>query len=133
MGFTTVWYRGAEFTANDTVIEVWLFEVCRQMDTDAETDPWLDELRGEWRLQATSGFGFGPTPALDKFLDTDDRRKRIADIFRKTLETLAHPHRFITPDELSQSGIGGKEVIYSKNLPTQMVIDVGKRFLALLD
>jgi hypothetical protein len=132
MSSTTVRYRDAEFVANDLPIEVWMLEVARQMDADAGSDPWLDAVREEWRLQATSGFGFGPSPALDKYLDTDDRRERLASYFRKALQALSQRGDTITPDELSQSGIGGEEVIYTQGLPTQMTIDVGEQFLALI-
>jgi hypothetical protein len=132
MSSTTIRYRDSEFVANDTPIEAWMYEVSCQIDADAGTDPWLDELREEWRLQATSGFEFGPCPALDKFLDTDDRRERLAGYFRKALTTLAQRGSVIPPEELSRSGIGGKEVIYTQGLPIQMVIDVGEQFLALI-
>jgi hypothetical protein len=132
MSSTTIRYRDVEFVANDTPIEVWLFEVSCQIAPDTGIDPWLDELREEWRLQATSGFEFGPCPELDKFLDTDDRRERLASYFRKALTTLTQKGSAIPPEELSRSGIGGKEVIYTQGLPTQMVIDVGEQFLALI-
>ena len=38
----------------------------------------------------------------------------------------------LEPDELDQSGIGGNGVIYSQELPTQMVISVESEFLGLL-
>jgi hypothetical protein len=109
-----------------------MFEVACQIDADAGIDPWLDELREEWRLQATSGFGFGPSPALDKYLDTDDRRKRLAGYFRKALKSLSQRGSVVTPDELSRFGIGGEQAIYTQGLPTQMVIDVGEQFVALI-
>jgi hypothetical protein len=132
MSSSTIRYKGSEFVANDLPIEVWMFEVARQIDADASTNPWLDEIREEWRLQATSGFGFGPSPALDKYLDTDDQRERLASYFRKALQVLSQRGGTITPDELSQSEIGGEEAIYTRGLPAQMVVDVGEQFLALI-
>src|SRR6266852_899822 len=99
MSSTTIRYQDVEFVANDTPIEVWMFEVSCQIDADAGIDPWLDELREEWRLQATSGFEFGPSPALDKFLDTDDRRERLASYFRKALTTLTQRCSVIPQEE----------------------------------
>jgi hypothetical protein len=109
-----------------------MLEVVRQIAADNRADPWLDELKAEWHLQATSGFGFGPTPNLDYFLTTDYRKQQLAHYFRKTLEFLSKRCRGFTPDELDQSGVGGKGVIYSQELPTQMVIGVGREFLGLL-
>lgn len=132
MGWTNINFREAEFVANDTPIEVWMFEVSRQINSDAGIDPWLGELRDDWRLQATSGFGFGPSPDLDKYLTTDDRREHLLGYFRKALTVLSQRNSIISPDELSHSEIGGKDVIYTQGLPTQMVIDVGEQFVALI-
>jgi len=132
MSSTTIRYRDTEFVANDTPIELWLFEVSSQIDADAGIDPWLNELGEEWRLQATSGFEFGPSPALDKFLTTDSRRERLASYFRTALKTLSQRSSVIPPAELSRLGIGGKEAIYPRGLPTQMVTEVGEQFLALI-
>lgn len=132
MSSTTVRYRDAEFVANDLPIEAWMLEVACQMDADAGTDPWLDELREEWRLQATSGFGFGPSPALDKFVDSDGRREQLAGYFRKALKSISQRSSVIAPDELTRSGIGGDQAVYTQGLPTQMVTEVGEQFLALI-
>ena len=132
MSSTTIRYRDAEFVANDLPIEVWMLEVAHQIDADGAFDPWLHELREEWRLQATSGFGFGPSPALDGFLTTDDRRQQLARYFRKALESLSKWNSIITPDELSQSEVGGQQSYYTRGLPTRMVIEVGNQFLALI-
>ena len=132
MSSTTIRYRDAEFVGNDLPIEAWMLEVACQMDADAGTDAWLDELREDWRLQATSGFGFGPSPALDKFVDSDGRRERLAGYFRKALKAISLRGSVIAPDELARSGIGGDQAVYTRGLPTQMVTEVGEQFLALI-
>lgn len=132
MSSTTIRYRDAEFVANDLPIEVWMLEVAHQIEADGRVAPWLDELSGEWRLQATSGFGFGPSPALDGFLTTDERREQLAYYFRKALASLSKWNNSITPNELSQSGVGGQESFYTQALPTRMVLDVGNQLLSLI-
>ena len=132
MSSTTVRYKDAEFVANDLPIEVWMLEVVHQIDVDGGVDPWLHELREEWRLQATSGFGFGPSPALDGFVTTDNGRRQLAHYFRKALESLSKRHSIITPAELSQSKVGGLQSHYARGLPTRMVVEVGNQFLALI-
>jgi hypothetical protein len=133
MSSTTIKYRDAEFVANDLPIEVWMLEVAHQIDS-SQSDPWLLELKAEWHLQATSGFGFGPTPALDRFVTSEDRREQLATYFRKTLESLTKRKDIIPPDELDQSKIGGPDAyLFTSGLPTTMVIDVGNRFLSLID
>jgi hypothetical protein len=132
MSSTTIRYREAEFVANDLPIEVWMLEVAHQIDADGDVDPWLHELREEWSLQATSGFDFGPSPALDGFVTTDDRRQQLAHYFRNALESLSERNSIITPDELSQSKVGGLQSHYARGLPTRMVIEVGNQFLGLI-
>jgi len=132
MSATTIRYRNSEFVDNDLPIEVWLLAVVREIAADAEIAPWLDDLSEEWRLQAISGFGFGPSPALDKFLNTGDRREQMAHYFRKALESLSQRSTVITVDELSQSGVGGQHAIYTQELSTRLVIDVGNKFLDLI-
>ncbi|VTS01070.1 hypothetical protein [Tuwongella immobilis] len=129
---TTVRYRDAEFIAYDLVIEVWMLEVARQIDADAVLAPWPDEIRKEWRIQATSGFGFGPSPALDKFVDSQQRREQLACYFRKALQSLTQLGSVLSPAELARSGVGGNQAIYTRGLPTPLVIEVGEQFLALI-
>lgn len=132
MSSTTIRFRDSEFVSNDLPIELWMLEVARQIGTDADVDRWLGELKDEWYLQATSGFGFGPSPALDTFINTDERRERLAYYFHKAIESLSQRDSVFTPDELSQSGVGGEQAFYTQGLPTRVVIDVGKQFLALI-
>lgn len=130
MSSTTIHYRNAEFVANDLPIEVWLLEVVKQIDVGVA--PWLDKLREEWHLQATSGFGFGPSPGLDEFVTSDDQRRVLASVFLRAIEALSTRSDPFTPDELIHWGVGGAEATYSIELPTQMVMDVGRQFHALL-
>jgi hypothetical protein len=131
MGNTTICFRDREFVANDCLIEIWMLEVSRQVGNDAQVEEWLVNLRDEWKLQAAAGFGFGPSPALDDFITTDERRQRMTDYFHKALESLSRRDRDFTPDELSRNSVGG-DVHYSQPVPTQMVIDVGNSFLDLM-
>lgn len=130
MGSTAIRYRDAEFVANDLPIEVWLLEVVRHIEAGA--DSWLNALKEDWQLQATAGFGFGPSPALDEFLDSDDRRRLLLSYCVKALEALSRRCGGYTPDELDHLRVGGDQVTYAEVLPTQAVIDVGKKFLALI-
>lgn len=130
MGSTTIRYRDSEFVANDLPIEVWLLEVVNNIESGV--DPWLDSIKEEWHLQATSGFGFGPSPALDEFATSDDRRRVLAAYFLQTIEALSRRSEPYTSDELSHLKVGGGEAIYSTELSTQMVIDVGRQFLSLI-
>jgi hypothetical protein len=124
-------FRGCEFEGNDLAIELWLLEVVRQIDNGAAIDAWLKELRDEWYLQATAGFGFGPTPQLDRFVGSDVQQQRLAKLFNQTLDALVGRHGDYSPEELQQSGVGGSSVFYSGAFSTDAVIAVGKLFLKL--
>lgn len=127
---TTIRYKKGEFVANDLPIEVWLFEVSTRIENDVA--PWLNEMKEEWRLQATEAFDFGPTPALDIFLTTTERQQIVVSLFDRTMNELVKRRNPFTPDELYHKGIGGREVVYSVELPVQTVVDVGKQFLSLI-
>ena len=133
MSWTSIHYRDKQFLANDLLIEVWMLEVVHQMDSNEDLDPWLDEVREEWRLQATAGFGFGPTPTLDKYVDTTAKRLSLLKYFAMALNAITLKGESISATDLAESGVGGPTVIYTQGIPTAMVIEVGRQFIALLD
>lgn len=132
MGYAVVRFENKDFVANDIFIELWMLEVSNQIANNPEIDQWLLDLKSEWHLQATAGFGFGPEPALETFVTTNERRVRLIHYFRLTLKALYDRKKFYTPDELSLLGVGGPTVLYAGDIPTQGVIDAGTEFIALL-
>ena len=132
MGYALVRFGSREVVANDVFVELWMLEVSHVLSDDSKIDQWLIDLKAEWHLQATAGFGFGPEPSLETFVTTDERRIRLMHYFRLTLKTLRDRKEFYTPDELSRFGVGGPTVLYAGDIPTQSVIDVGTEFIELL-
>ena len=133
MGSSTISFNKAEFEANDTYIALWLLEVIRQIDQENENENWLSKLRDEWFIQATEGFGFGVCPNLTDWLTTDVRRAQMVELCQRTLRSLETRRTAFSVEELEESGVGGNDVSYSKEIPTEPVAEVGRRFLALLD
>jgi len=132
MGVETVRYRSAEFMASDTYIELWMLEVVRQIDISETAVPWLKEMRDDWHLQATAGFGFGPCPELDRVATTQDRRAELLRLFDKAMASLKTRGRDFTPAELYAWGVGGTDVYYSTDVPLDNVIRVGEQFIELV-
>jgi hypothetical protein len=132
MSSTTVCFRDREYEANDLGLELWELEVVHHIDREQVIDPWLKELRDEWHLQATAGFGFGPTPQLDRFVTTDIQRHMLVKLFVKALDSLAKRSDHYSAEELQRSGAGGPNTYYSEAFPTQSVIEVGQQCLYLL-
>jgi len=132
MSSTSVWFRDRKFSAYDLAIELWLLEVVNQIDNGEVIDPWRKELRDEWHLQATAGFGFGPTPDLDHFVTTNVKRDRVRELFVKALDSLAKRSDHYSAEELQRSGAGGPYSNYSGAFATQWVIEVGQQCLSLL-
>ena len=130
MSSTTIRYGASEFAAYDLPIEVWLLVVADQIGAPA--CPWLKSLKEEWRLQATAGFGFGPSPALDRFVDSDQRREVLAAIFVKSIEALSSRREPFSPSELDDMGVGGSDTTHSGELSVENVIGVGRQFLTLI-
>lgn len=132
MSYTVIRFGDKEFVANDLFIKLWMLEVARQIADDPDIDQWLRDLKTEWHLQATAGFGFGPTPALDEIVVSNERRIRLTYYFHMALKSLSERNGLFTPEELSLSGVGGPTVTYLGDIPTQSVIDVGTQFIQLI-
>ncbi len=109
-----------------------MFEVTRQIDKEGETEAWLNELRDEWRLQTTAGWGFGPVPELDRFVTSNARKDKMLKLFGKALEDMANRGGAFSAEELDEMAVGGLSVHWGGELSTEGVIEVGKQFQSLL-
>ena len=133
MGSSTIRFRGEELEANDTLLEICLLEVVRWIEAAPGQEAWLREMCADWRLQATSGFGFGVVANMDEHLTTKVRQAVVVDMFRGATISLAERGPAIKVEELRRSGIGGEDAIYTRDIPTSAVLEVARSFLALLE
>lgn len=132
MGYSDMDYRGRRFQAHDVDLAVWMHYVVEAIDRMQERPAWLDELREDWHMQATGGFGFGIVPWLDKHV-TDDRWDVMLDLFRQALAEMERHGEVMTVDELDMMQAGGPDAVFTEDLPMEHFRRVGRLAVALLE
>src|SRR5690349_8573410 len=101
MSSTFVRFRGQGFEANDSALEVWLALLVREIDKMGHLPDWVSEVRDEWHLQSTAGFGFGVMPRLDDFVISEERRNTILTLSRQALKKLESYGQIVSREELN--------------------------------
>jgi hypothetical protein len=132
MGSTFVDYRGRGFYACDAVLEVWLALLVKEIDELDNPLNWLTEVRQDWQLQATAGFGFGVLPELDRYATDDERRAVILDLAARAKQKLRDRGPVITRDELNAMGLGGEGAVFTADLPAKLFLDTACDFTKLI-
>lgn len=132
MGSTFVDFRGQGFEASDPALEIWLLLLVGAIDEWPSPPDWLKEVREEWHVQATAGFGFGVMPGLDNFVTTPERRDVVLDLCGKALKRLRERGPVMTAEELNVLLRGGKGTIFTEEVQTDVFERVGEYFVKLL-
>lgn len=88
MSTSSVQFRGSSFVANDATLEVWLALVADEIDGMPDPPDWLADLRDDWDIQATSGFGFGVVPELDRWAADEARREVLVEVCERAYARL---------------------------------------------
>jgi len=133
MGSTFVDFRGKGFEAADAALEVWLALLVRQIDELGEAPGWLREAREEWHLQASSGFGFGVIPDLERFITDDQRRDTVLALCRGAIAELEGCGEVIPRDELNALQTGGAGSTFTSDASALPFLRTGRYFVKLLD
>jgi hypothetical protein len=133
MGSTHIGFRDKGFEASDFAIEIWLALMVREIDALAQVPAWLREVRDEWHLQATTGFGFGVMPDLDRFVTDDTRRDLLIALGRLALARLADLGEVIPRDILNGFQTGGPGASFTGDADAAPFRRTGEYFLKLLD
>lgn len=132
MGSTTVDFRASGYEASDGTLQVWLHFLIAEIDQLPQVSPWLKEVREEWELQSTAGFGSGVMPDLDRFVTTEDQRETILSLSEHALRALEQKGEVISKEELNRMRLGGEGSFYLDDVPTEAFVLVGRYFIKLL-
>ncbi len=132
MGSTTVDFRGAEFEASDGTLQVWLHFLVVEIDKEAQASPWLREVRQDWELQSTAGFGFGVLPDLDRFVVTEEQRQTLLRLSESALHALEQKGEVFSVESLNALNLGGEGSFYTRDVPAELFLRVGRYFIKLL-
>jgi hypothetical protein len=132
MGSTYVDFHGQGFEASDATLEVWLLLLVDEIDRLENPPPWLKEIREEWYIQGTAGFGFGVMPGLDQFVTGPECRETIIDLSVRAMRRLRALGPMIPVDQLNAIMRGGKGTVFTEPVPSAVFEKVGDYFIKLL-
>jgi hypothetical protein len=133
MGSTFINYKGRGFEANDSAIEVLLKLLVEEIDKIGEAPGWMREMRDDWDLQATAGFGFGVMPGLDQFIIDDSRRTTVIDLARRTLSKLESWGDPVPRETLNSLHTGGEGASFGGDVPAGLFLRTARYFIKLLE
>ncbi len=131
MGSTFVDFRGQGFEADDSALEVWLALLVHEIDKMDRTPAWLRDVRDEWHLQSTAGFGFGVMPGLDRFVTDDERRDTILSLSALVMLRLERYGAVIPQAELNALTTG-EGATFTRDVPAETFLRTGRYFMKLL-
>lgn len=132
MGYSDLDYQGKSFQAHDAELAVWMHYVVEAIDRMQDHPAWLDELREDWQVQATGGFGFGIIPGLDKHV-ADDRKDAMLALLRQAIAEMDRHGDVMTADELNSLKPSGPDAVFTEDLPMERFRKVGRRAVDLLE
>jgi len=132
MGSTTVEFRGSGYEASDGTLQVWLHFLVDEIDHLPRVSPWQAEVRQEWELQSTAGFGSGVEPNLDHFVTNEEQREMMLVLSEHALYALQQQGEIISKEKLNAMHLGGQGSSYLDDVPTKAFLRVGKYFIKLL-
>lgn len=132
MGSTFVEFHGRGFEANDAQIEVWLLLLVDEIDKLANLPDWLKEVRRDWHLQATGGFGFGVMPGLNELVTNAERRDVILGLCSKAMTRLRGYGAFVPKDELNSIQGSSDSGYFDGDVEAELFVKMGDYFMRLL-
>ena len=132
MSYSDVEYCGLGFQGHDVDLAVWMHYVVQAIDLVQDRPKWLDELRQDWRDQASGGFGFGIVPGLDRHL-TADRKDLMLTLFRRAVAMMEQHGETMTVEELNSLKPKGPNAVFAEDLPMKHFQEVGRKAVDLLE
>ncbi|MFI6285028.1 hypothetical protein ACIBCM_09760 [Streptomyces sp. NPDC051018] len=133
MGSSYMEYRGCGFWSRDFQAEVWLYLLSREAAQAAGRPAWLDAARGDWEIQATTGFMGCVSPCLDEHLGAHpDRVATVAALSELVRQRLTGWDPAIPKDVVNAFGTGGEPESFNDDLDTRPLLAFADMFIGLL-
>ena len=133
MSSTFVSFHGQGFEANDSALEIWLAILVNEIRKLDQIPDWLREVRDEWHLQSTAGFGFGVMPRLDDFVTSEERRVSILKLAHQALDKLKGFGETVSREELNLLMTGGEGATFTQDVPSSELVRPARYFIKLLE
>ena len=133
MSTSRVLFRGEGFVANDATLEVWLALLVDEIDLLPDPPDWLLDLRDDWELQATAGFGFGVMPGLDRWAAQEEHRKVLLQACGNAYRRLEQAGDPVPVQFLNGLRDWGEGSGFTKELPADTLRRPARYFTKLLE
>lgn len=133
MGISTLEFKGKAMDYSDSVIEIVLRLIIKEIDKIKMPPDWLKVLREDWDIISTQEFGFGTIPDLKPLLVDKSRQELILSLTLKALENLKSFGDPISKDVLNSLGAGNPEALFPKDLEAKIFIKVFEDLIRLLN
>jgi hypothetical protein len=132
MGSSFVSFRGPGFWARNYSVEMWLYLLAQEARQLPSAPEWLLAAAEDWRTQATGGPIGCVGPDLDEYATTPERVALFLKLGEKALACLHAKGPVLSLAWLNSLGLGGPQVRFDRDLPTDVFTRVGEAFLRLL-
>jgi hypothetical protein len=133
MSSTTVAFRGHEFEANDTALEVLLALLVDEIEASADSPEWLRKAAEEWNVAATAHFGYGVDPDLDDIITDDSQREAVLAKARQALKRLQALGPSISARTLNALRDWGTGYEFTRDVDAQHFVRTAEYFIKLLE
>jgi hypothetical protein len=132
VGSSFVEYRGAGFWSRNYSIELWMYLLAQEARRLKEPPEWLVAAADDWHHQATVNMMGCVSPDLDEHATTPERVALLLRLAEHALATLRKRGAVLSEDWLNSLELGGPEVRFERDLPTEVFTRVGEAFIRLL-
>jgi hypothetical protein len=133
MGSTSIEFRGREFEANDSTMEVWLALLVDEIRAMPDAPDWLRHISEEWTIMGTSHFGFGVDPNLDELISDDERRDVVLTIARRAMARLESLGPLIPAETLNGLRDWGAGFTFARDAEAKYFLEPARYFIKLLE
>jgi hypothetical protein len=132
VGSSFIEYRGAGFWSRNYSTEMWMYLLAGEARQLEDAPEWLVAAADDWHRQATVNMMGCVSPDLDEHATTPERVAVLLRLAERALATLKKRGAVLSVHWLNALGLGGAEVRFDRDLPTEVFTRVGETFIRLL-
>lgn len=125
-------YRGAGFWARNYSVEMWMYLLSQEAQRLEEAPEWLLAAADDWHHQATVDMMGCVSPDLDEHATTPERVAVLLRLAERALAALHERGALLSVDWLNSLGLGGPDMRFDRDLPTEVFTRVGEAFIRLV-
>jgi hypothetical protein len=132
MASSFIAYHGAGFWARNYSVEMLLYLLAREARRIDNPPEWLLAAADNWHQQATGNVIGCVSPDLDEYATTSERLTVLMKLVEASLASLNKQGGMLSAGWLNSLGLGGPEICFDRDLPTEVFTRVGETLIRLL-